>query len=129
MLSLDNWSLDLGNVFIVADESDRIVSLEKNDGTGSITLSVYYKDSPVTEEDLIEFLQDFAGQKIGHDQVSNGSVKGVCAAYTSDHSFWRVWFFRSGNSMLVASYNCSEEQRGVDDELIDELFSTLERSA
>src|SRR5205823_3882442 len=83
----------------------------------------------VTDDDLKDFAQEHidAGAKLG--TVTYGPFSGFYLHYPEGEHYWKHWWLRSGNILVYVTYNAEIAAKGVEDEAIERILSTLRLTA
>lgn len=111
----------------VWEKEDNVISVyDPERGLGALQLSIYYvgNDGQIDlKAELEDFLQDYSSFKVEMmGDVAYSKLK-------DDGRFWQYWFFRKGNSLILASYNCEIKDRGEEDEAIMGILSSFAQSS
>ncbi len=119
------WSLPIGEEWQTETDEDTIIIFDE-DGVGSLEFTVLeFDEGDVTAEDL----QEVAGHIIpaGNESVAAecGAWRGLGFEYTDDDIFCRDWLLRCQQKILLVSYTCELENRGLDDAAVDQMLGDL----
>jgi len=113
MLLPDEWQ---------AEQEDDVIVIGDQDGVGCIEFSELHKESgDFTAEDLKQFVPD-ASQ---WESIGRGSFQGLHAAVIEDGAAIREWYLYAGQLLLYVTYSCDEDNRGLDDSVVDDMLDTL----
>jgi len=104
---------------------DECVTLYDPEGVGALQVSAATKNSVVTDEDLRGFASEHieAGAKIR--ELACGDFSGFMLAFGTTDAYWRHWYLSEGREMLFVTYNCSPNDRGIEDQPIAEILGSL----
>src|SRR5262247_2800578 len=94
------WSLDMPKGWTY-EEAGVSVAFYKPDGIGMLNVSVYRKDELVTDSDLREL-----ADCVRLSPVSAYDASGFTCNVIQGNRFWIKWWLRSGNVMVLVTYNC-----------------------
>ena len=116
------WSLRLPKGWTTEQDED-CTTMHADPPVGALQISAYEKDGEVTEADLVELAGDDAPER---EPVACGAFVGFVGTTRSDGEFWRQWYLRAGSTVLFATYVCTDDLEGIEDELVDAALDTLE---
>jgi hypothetical protein len=76
---------------------------------------------------LLEYLSDHAISLEEHELIIQRDNAPAIAAYsyTRDQWFRRVWFVSEGNRLLMITYNCKSEHKGIEDPKVEKIVESL----
>jgi hypothetical protein len=117
----DNWS---------GSRDDTCATFLADPPVGALQISAASKGTDfVTDDDLKDFAQEYidAGTKLG--RATYGSFSGFYLRYSEGAIYWKHWWLRSRNIIVYATYNTALETKGVEDEAIERILSTLRLTA
>jgi hypothetical protein len=118
------WSLPLGEEWQVETDEDTIVIADE-DGVGNLEFSVLELDGAVLgPQDLQELAQQIVPAGSDGTAVVCGPWRGLRFEYV-DVDFCRDWVLSYQNRVLLISYTCDIEQRGMDAAAIDQMLAEL----
>lgn len=118
------WSLLLPAGWHGLQEDD-VDQLFGPDDVGAMTVSTAFKDSEVLEDDLRDFAAEHMEAGARAAPAHCGDFVGFEIAFRDDDSFWRHWYLRNGRQMLFVTYNCDFGARGVEDDAIHQVLTSL----
>ncbi len=95
------------------------------EGLGALQISVFSKDSEVTDEDLKDFAQDHVEAGARLSESNSGEFKGFTLAFGVDEEFWQYWYVAKGNTALLITYNCEAADREVEIDDIKTMVASL----
>lgn len=95
------------------------------DGVGALQISSARKEGDVTDDDLNNFAADHLNTDTKTKPVILGDFSGIAIQHKADGSLWRRWFLRYGPVALFVTYNCAEEDSGVEDVQVNKMLGTL----
>jgi hypothetical protein len=119
------WSLPITDEWQTETDDDTII-ISDQDGVGSIEFTVLeFDEGDVTAEDL----QHVAGNIIpaGYEGAAAecGAWQGLCFEYVDNDFFCRDWLLQCRQKILLVSYTCDLEDRGLDDAAVDQMLGDL----
>ena len=92
---------------------------------GALQISAAFKESDVSHEDLLDFASEHIDAGARPVEVAAGTFKGITFCYGDEESHWQRWYLRDGHQMLLVTYNCAADCRGVEDKVVGEALKTL----
>ena len=119
-----NWSIELADGWVGELEEDIHIIYHPN-GVGALQISAFIKDSPITNEDLIENtgLDD---EGISHLNKNKwGQFEGYELNYSDGENFLRKWWLVKGNTFLLLTYNCETQDKDQELNDINRMVSSL----
>jgi hypothetical protein len=120
------WEVDLPSGW-TAESDDACVTIQGPGRVGTLQISGAQKDVHVTDDDLRDFASDHLEAGARPVVAACGDYSGFSLRYGDDGTYWRHWYLRCSRSMIMATYNCSEEDREVEDAEVDRIVGTLRR--
>ncbi|KAB7624305.1 hypothetical protein [Alkalilimnicola sp. S0819] len=122
-----DWKIDLPAHWEVEEDEDSTIIYEE-DGVGALQISGLVAEQDVTDGDLREFAAEHLAAGARAEAVELGEFSGFTFSYTEDDEHWREWYLRTGPVALFVTYNCDLEDRGVEDEAMEQVLGTLSRA-
>jgi hypothetical protein len=128
------WEIELPTGWSSEQDED-CSSFFAEDGVGALQISDFLKSEAVTDEDLQELAeehnlrdlsQESQEREVRSSRVQFNTLTGFHIDFCTDGEYWRQWWLRCGQIMIFATYNCTIDKRGVEDEQIDKILSTLQ---
>jgi hypothetical protein len=118
------WEVSLPLGWTGEHEEECATFLSHNE-VGALQMSAYRKDEELTDADLQEMAAEHveAGAKLKPVQL--GSFTGFYFHFRTEDAYWRWWLLRCNQTHLYATYNCDPDERGKDDEQVDQIMNTL----
>jgi hypothetical protein len=95
---------------------------------GALQFSSAFKDGEVSLADLRDFASEHLDAGAPTRSVHLGDFEGFAIAFGTEDAFWRQWFLRNRKQALFVTYNCSLEDRGIEDAAVDKILATLSAS-
>lgn len=119
----DWWLLDLPEEWEAAQDEETIVITDP-DGVGAleITLLESHADNNIG---LRALASEWLPQGITGKEVGLGEFSGLYFQYEDEGDAVREWLLQGSGLNLIVSYACDIEDAGLDDEVIDEILTTL----
>jgi hypothetical protein len=124
------WALELPQGWLSQDDG-QVVSMFRQDGVGALQISSYFRDAPVTDEDL----QELAAERLNAAAVPDpasvrlGAFTGLQVEFVDGDEFWSRWYVRHGHQALFITYNCAVAQRGPEFDDVKRILQTLEAAS
>lgn len=103
-------------------------SISATPEVGALQVSAAFKESEVTDEDLLEFAEEHTAAGRQPRPTRLGEFSGFEFAFEAESYWWRQWFLRSHEQMLYVTYICDSAARGAEDQAVDGILSTLSSS-
>jgi hypothetical protein len=123
-----NWSLTVAAGWNAYHELE-CATLVHDPSGGALQISAAFKDSDVTDEDLLDFAAEHIESGRKGVQVQLGDFRGWAFTYVMTGAFWRCWYLRRESQALFVTYNCPVEERGAEDSDVDQMLGSLSRLA
>lgn len=115
----DNWTVE--------QERNLISVFDNEHGVGALQFSFY----PVrtTENIGLEYeLEEYIIKRHGsaevirnNDFVFSNSIK------DARNKYWRYWLFLRVNFLILVSYNCQKDDAGKEDEVVNQIITSIVR--
>ena len=119
------WSIELPSPW-KAEKEENCIAFSAEHGIGALQISAYRRDGEfVTNEDLNDFAEAALIDGVIPQQVSCGDFRGIAICYVENNRFWRKLWLRSGSLLLYVTYNCAEEDQGIEVGLVDSMINSL----
>lgn len=112
----DDWEIeDSGNVVSV---------YEPKRGAGALQFSYYIVENPETIVVGNE-LKEYVEGKYGNADIIADKVRAYCDITLADSkAYWRFWMFLIEKNVIFATYNCSLDARGSEDEIVNKIVES-----
>jgi hypothetical protein len=118
------WQIDLPENWEI-EEMDDAVSLFNPDSSGTLLISTVKEDENISDDYLEELLAEHIDAGADLHDIECGQFDGLTCCYEADEGYWCEWYLRHGSIMLFVTYDCSLEDEGSEDDLIDSMLETL----
>lgn len=126
----DWWSLEVPDDWLIDKDEEGAVSISDPDEIGCLDLLVLQKQDGGSEDEAITSL---ATASLEHAEtvhsdvqaVNVGQFEGVSIAFAEEQLEWREWFLQGEEFILLVSYNTDQENKGLDDSIVDQILETL----
>lgn len=119
------WSLPVSDEWLTETDDETIIITDK-DNVGCLEISALDMDiSHPGIEDLRELARQVVPQGIEGEQVRCGQWVGMRYEYVDD-DFCRDWVVNNQSKLLLISYTCAIEHRGMDDAAVDQMLDELQ---
>jgi len=107
-------------------ETEGGVELQAKEPVGLLEFAALLRDDrDFTDDDLKELCEEQLGPEAPLIAVDCGQFSGFGTAFESEDTSWKVFVLRSGRQMLFTTYHCALDDDGKEDDLVDEMLSTL----
>ncbi len=124
-LETDWWLLDLPEEW-EADQEEETVVIEDEDGVGVIEITTLETTEPVARGELPALARELLGDHGKGVDTQLAGLPGLYFQYLDGDDAVREWLIDGGGLLLLVSYSCDSENAGMDDDVIDDILSTLE---
>ena len=119
------WIIDLPPEW-EAEQDDETIIIGDVDGVGEIAITTMEKeDGNVSEEELREFTTELEAEFGPGEACELAELTGYYFEYLDQGDAVRDWYLRVDNLLLLMTYSCLEENRGMDDSAVNEIISTI----
>lgn len=126
------WSLEIPEDWLVEhDEQEGLVTLADPDDLGAVDIRVILptSDSAISlqaAQQLAESSLKHADEIfLGAEPVTVGQFDGFAIAFGEEGMAWREWFLLGNDCLLLISHYTDQEQKGLDDMLVDDILDCL----
>jgi hypothetical protein len=124
-----SWALKVPDSWVVDDSTEEVAFVPQRVDHAALIVSAYYKDSPITMDEMRDSIQSAAHDGNSFTEVRLGDFTGYHTSYTrrdeSGEAAWRVWCVFCRDVHLYITYNCSLRRRGKDDATVDDMLRTV----
>lgn len=121
----DWWVIDLPAEW-EAEQDEETIVLTDQDGVGVLEITTLRREDAGKAVDLASIAQDLVPAGVAPKPCRLAGQLALCFAYIEDDAAVRDWLTATDEWILLATYSCALEDRGLDDVLIDEVLETLE---
>lgn len=95
---------------------------------GALQVSAAFKDTEVVDQDLRDFAAEHLEAGAHAEAAEAGDYAGFEIAFSDGESCWRQWFLRRGKQVLFVTYNCAVDDRGVEDDAVQQALASLRQT-
>ena len=124
-LETDWWLLDLPEEW-EAEQEDETVVIEDEDGVGVIEITTLETAEPVERGELPALARELLGEHGRGVEAQLAGLSGLYFEHVDGDDAVREWLLDGGDLLLLISYSCDRENAGMDDDVVDDILSTLE---
>lgn len=121
VLEAGDWSLLLPDEWFAEEDEDGIF-IGDRDGVGVLQFSELRREpeagAPTLQEELLD-------PGVRWSAITCGSFTGMRGSFEEEGMALREWVLRCDDLVLLITYSCDREHRGLDDAAVDELLGTL----
>ena len=111
----------------ILEKEDNVISVyDAENGLGALQFSVFYvgNDGQIDlKVELEDFLEDYMPVEV--EIISDLAY----STFVDGDRVWQYWLFQRGNSLVLASYNCEIEDKGKENEMINEILNSFVQSS
>jgi hypothetical protein len=119
-----HWSIDLPATWRGERDGDLDVFNDPQ-GYGAIEVSTLMQERPA-DDDFLDYLAgDHLAAGARTYDVSFGPFTGFTLSYGSDDGFCQEWYLRAGRLVLFVSYACAPEHEGLEEDVVEQILSSL----
>lgn len=119
-----SWSVDVSDEWTVTEDPE-CLTLELSDQGALQGSSASMEDGPVTEEDVLYFLEGEADGWGAHTSCRQGDFEGIVYAYEEDGVAWTRWYLWHGSTLVFFTYNAEPAVARMEKGAVNALLSTL----
>ena len=119
-LETDHWCIDLPPEWF-AEQDDETIVISDESEVSTLELTPILTDDSVSKDAILA------------DVIPTDAVKTVLAEQSAFYHeliengvFWREWVCELANGVLLISHGMDEDNKGMDDAVVDEILSTLQ---
>lgn len=124
MIQTSHWSMPLPDEWQSELDDDTVVIFDQ-DEVSTLELSMVELDGGEVElPDLEELASELVPQGVSGQTVELGDFAGLLFEY-EDEDYCRDWLLAHDSRVLLVSYTCEPDHRGMDDAAVNELLSEL----
>jgi len=117
------WSMDLPEEW-QAEQDEETIVIGDDDGVGMIEITAL-EQRDATVADLNELASQVFPEEMNAQPAQVGEFSGLYVQYLDEDDAVREWLLQKDGQILLVSYSCDAENAGLDDEIVDEILSTL----
>lgn len=121
-LTTTYWKLSLPDEWWHEIDEEAVV-IGDPDEVGELTLSILVTEDTVSVSDLQAMQEDDSSTEM--TPVTIDEYPGFYRSYIDEEGSWREWVIACDKWISYITYFCDEENKGLDDALVDEILSTL----
>jgi len=119
------WSIQLEENW-ESEISEECYSFFNPEGYGALQISDYTKDTTITNEDIIDLIEFSDEEKLHLGKVRFGDFEGLTLIYKNEeNNFWRNFWLRNNKLLLFVTYNCDDEDKDYETEVVNKMLSSL----
>ncbi|GAB5450742.1 MAG: hypothetical protein Hals2KO_10700 [Halioglobus sp.] len=109
-----------------AESEEESILVGDRDGVGCIEISTLHKEHGEFDSAVVDqIVREESEPELQWRKVSVGAFSGLQSNWCEEGAAVREWYLASGAMLLYITYSCEEENRGMDDEAVDEILDTL----
>ena len=101
--------------------------MREHEPIGALQISAYRKEEgPVTDQEIRGFgIKEHldAGRPV--HPIAVNTFRGFYASYCEKGKSWREWHLHDGRLLLLVTYNCDEDEKGMEDTEVENMLKTL----
>lgn len=120
------WTATCPEGWVMETDEDSVLLYDPDNGVGTLEVSCFCKDDAVTtEEELLDLAADTLAAGARRMDVNLGDMHGLMLSYIDDGLAWREWYLAAGNCVFFVTYDCPEDEEGVEDEELAAIIGSL----
>ncbi len=125
ILETEWWAMAVPPEWWAESEEDSILVGDR-DGVGCIEISTLHKEQGEFDSAVVDqIVREESEPELQWRKVNVGAFSGLQSEWCEEGAAVREWYLASGAMLLYITYSCEEENRGMDDEAVDEILDTL----
>jgi hypothetical protein len=119
------WSIQLSKNW-ESEVNEECYTFFHPEGYGALQISDYTKDTPITDEDIIDLVEFNEEEKLHLRKVKFGDFEGLHLVYSDEkNTFWRKWWVKNDQLLLFITYNCDVKDKEYNVNTINKMLSSL----
>ncbi len=119
------WSLPIGDEWHYEMDGDTVI-ISDADGVGSLEFTVLEVDGDAYCQGALDELAAELVPGAETSPVQCGDWRGNYASHVEDGASCRDWLLGCRQWVLLVSYTCALEHRGMDDAAVDQMLAELQ---
>lgn len=120
------WSLPIGDEWQYEIDGDTVI-ISDADGVGSLELTVLEVEGDASDPGALDGLAAELVPGAEHPTpVQCGDWRGNYVSHVEDGAACRDWVLGCRQWVLLVSYTCALENRGMDDAAVDQMLAELQ---
>lgn len=121
----DWWIIDLPEEW-EAEQDEETIVISDPDGVGVLEITALGRDEAEVAGSLEAAGRDLLPPDAATQRCRLAGLDALYCTYTEDEAAVRDWLALSDDLLLLVTYSCGMDDRGLDDAIIDEILQTLE---
>ena len=119
------WIIELPEEW-EAEQDEETIIISDEDGVGDIEITTLEKESgDVSDAELKDYTADLQKQFGEGKPVTVAELQGYYFSYLQAGDAVREWYLRCDKLLLLITYSCDEDNKGMDDGAVDDILSTI----
>ncbi len=126
IVETDWWTLALPEEWHADQDEESVIIIDIDEVSQIQITTVLKEEGTVSEEELRDFAEELIAEGHEPNSVKLAGMDALAFAYEEDQEFWREWYVRHDNLVLLITHDCDLENQGMDDSLVDEILNSLQ---
>ena len=119
------WVIELPSEWSAEQEDDSIL-ISDEDGVGTIEITTLQKqDGVVDDAEVRRFTGEVEEQFGAGEPTELAGLTGYYFEYPYEDEAVREWYLGGGDLLVLITYCCDADQKGLDDVAVDSILDTL----
>ena len=120
------WSIQLLEDWQV-EENDECHTIYHSEGVGTLQISAYRKDNPISKQDIMDFVELDDDAKRNLKEHHFGTFKGFKLTSTDGTTHWNQCWIADDNLLLFTTYNCEVEDKETESESVETMLNSIKK--
>jgi hypothetical protein len=121
----DWWIIDLPEEW-EAEQDEETIVITDPDGLGMLEITALQRDEAEVSRDLTTAAGELLPEDAALQRCTLAGLDAVTCSYIDEEDAVRDWLAVNDELVLLVTYSCAIDDRGMDDAMIDEILETLE---
>lgn len=123
----NGWSMELPEEWQQETDNNLYTFYHPN-GVGALQVRRLTNNGAVTESDLEELASEHIDAGAIIKPIESSSVMGMALAFGLDNEFWQYWYIGIGNTVLLITYNCDEQDKDKEIKTVKDIVSSIKET-
>lgn len=121
----DWWIIDLPEEW-EAEQDEETIVITDPDGLGMLEITALQRDEAEVSRDLATAATELLPEDAVLQRCTLAGLEALSCSYIDEEDAVRDWLAVNDELVLLVTYSCAIDDRGMDDAMIDEILETLE---
>lgn len=119
----EQFGFTFPNSWEIENDENLVSVYDPENGLGALQFTLYGVDDP-SDIDLISELEDYLGDRHRNFDIENGDGFVHSNVRDEDGVWWRYWFFIKDKTLVFATYNCDQQDKGKEDQEVEKIIKS-----